>query len=214
MFLHRLSRLALLLGTFALLVLAGCAPPPRPGQGGAPPPGGRTFTVWMLSDIQPPTRAERIRFERAIADVKAMGMRIDMAVIAGQADAQHLPDLDPASVYDGFLRDHSHAENRALRLIDNRRTELHRKLAQIRDRKRPAGIVVRRQPSLVRFLHQHGSLFRNLPQRLFIRGSDGRHDEPVLQRNRQADIDFRMYDNHILIERGVQQIIAPQRAGG
>ncbi len=83
MFLHRLSRLALLLGTLALLFVAGCAPPPRPGQGGAPPPGGCTFTVWMLSDIQPPTRAERIRFERAIADVKALGMRIDMAVIAG-----------------------------------------------------------------------------------------------------------------------------------
>ena len=73
---------------------------------------------------------------------------IDMAVIAGQADAQHLPDLDPPFVCDGFFRDHSHAENRALRLIDDRRTELHRKLAQIRDRKRPAGIVVRRQPSL------------------------------------------------------------------
>ena len=37
----------------------------------------------MLSDIQPPTREERIRFERAIADVKGLGIRIDMAVIAG-----------------------------------------------------------------------------------------------------------------------------------
>lgn len=37
----------------------------------------------MLSDIQPPSKEERRRFEKVVADVVHLGLPIDMAVIAG-----------------------------------------------------------------------------------------------------------------------------------
>ena len=45
--------------------------------------GGRKFVIWMLSDIQPPTRAERGQFERAIDDVNNHIDQADLAVVAG-----------------------------------------------------------------------------------------------------------------------------------
>jgi hypothetical protein len=68
-----------------LLGLSACAPSPPPvtreAIGPSTPPRG--YVVWMLSDIQPPGKAERRRFEKVVADVVHLGMPIDMAVIAG-----------------------------------------------------------------------------------------------------------------------------------
>jgi hypothetical protein len=68
-----------------LFFLAGCAgvhtseyPADRQSVG-----KGRTFVVWMLSDIQPPTLADRQFFEQAIADVNDHVEQVDMGVIAG-----------------------------------------------------------------------------------------------------------------------------------
>ena len=75
------------MGGCLLLVLAllgGCSLPPS----GYLPKGpeaesGRTFVLWMLSDIQPQTKAERRFFEQAINDVNGGVVQVDMAVIAG-----------------------------------------------------------------------------------------------------------------------------------
>lgn len=66
-----------------VLLFAGCsaAPPGRLDEGGKAG-GGRELVVWMLSDIQPPTVAERVQFERAALDVARVD-GIDFAVIAG-----------------------------------------------------------------------------------------------------------------------------------
>lgn len=67
-----------------LLLLGACAPaPPNNQAGAAPRAAARGYVLWLLSDIQPPSKAERVRFERTIADVAQAGVHIDMAVIAG-----------------------------------------------------------------------------------------------------------------------------------
>ena len=78
------------------LLLAGCSGL-RTGEFPAsrPPPGeGRTFVVWMLSDIQPPTPADRRFFEQAIADVNDHVSQVDMAVIAGDLMKSRSRDED------------------------------------------------------------------------------------------------------------------------
>lgn len=63
-----------------LLLVSGCAGVPSgefPGR--QPVEGkGRTFVVWLLSDIQPPTTADRRFFEQAIADVNEGVEQVDM----------------------------------------------------------------------------------------------------------------------------------------
>lgn len=49
----------------------------------APAASPRSYVLWMLSDIQPPSEEERRRFEKTVADVVQMGLPINMAVIAG-----------------------------------------------------------------------------------------------------------------------------------
>lgn len=67
------------------VLLSGCsvAPTGRLDEGGPAVGGGRRLVMWMLSDIQPPTSAERIQFEHAIDDVNAHVAQVDLAVIAG-----------------------------------------------------------------------------------------------------------------------------------
>lgn len=70
-------------------VRTGEYPEGRPGVGKGP-----TFVVWMLSDIQPPTKADRRFFEQAIADVNDHVARVDMAVIAGDLMKSRSQDED------------------------------------------------------------------------------------------------------------------------
>ncbi|MBU1566091.1 MAG: metallophosphoesterase [Proteobacteria bacterium] len=88
------QRISLLLLVF--LLLAGCSgirtgefPEDRPEVG-----KGRTFVVWMLSDIQPPTLVDRLYFEQAIADVNERVEQVDMAVIAGDLLKSRSQDED------------------------------------------------------------------------------------------------------------------------
>ncbi len=78
------------------LFLAGCAgvhtgehPEGQPLVG-----KGTAFVVWMLSDIQPPTKAERRFFEQAITDVNEHLAQVDIAVIAGDLMKSRSQDED------------------------------------------------------------------------------------------------------------------------
>ncbi len=78
------------------LLLTGCAGV-RTGESpeGRPVVGkGTAFVVWMLSDIQPPTKADRHFFERAITDVNERVTQVDMAVIAGDLMKSRSKDED------------------------------------------------------------------------------------------------------------------------
>lgn len=68
-----------------LVALSGCSvvPTGKFDDGGPAGRQGRRLVVWMLSDIQPPTPAEHVQFEQAIADVNDHVDRVDFAVIAG-----------------------------------------------------------------------------------------------------------------------------------
>ena len=89
-----------------LVFLGGCGTPPSGNLPKGPEAeGGRTFVVWMLSDIQPPTKAERRLFEQAINDVNAGVAQVDMAVIAG--DLLKSRSRDEAFVWFGKTRDRS-----------------------------------------------------------------------------------------------------------
>ena len=67
------------------VIISGCsvAPTGRLDDGGQVDGRGRQLVMWMLSDIQPPTPAERIQFEHAIDDVNGHVEQVDFAVIAG-----------------------------------------------------------------------------------------------------------------------------------
>lgn len=67
------------------VMISSCsvAPTGRLDGGGPVGGGGRRLVMWMLSDIQPPTPAERIQFEHAIDDVNGHVEQVDFAVIAG-----------------------------------------------------------------------------------------------------------------------------------
>ena len=78
------------------LLLAGCSGL-RIGEGPESRPPidqDRTFVVWMLSDIQPSTPAERVLFEQTIDDVNDHVGRVDMAVIAGDLVKSRSQDDD------------------------------------------------------------------------------------------------------------------------
>ena len=78
------------------LLLAGCSGL-RIGEGPESRPPidqDRTFVVWMLSDIQPSTPAERVLFEQTIGDVNDHVGRVDMAVIAGDLVKSRSQDDD------------------------------------------------------------------------------------------------------------------------
>lgn len=68
-----------------VVFISGCsvAPTGRLDDGGPAADRGRRLVMWMLSDIQPPTPAERIQFEHAIDDVNGHVEQVDLAVIAG-----------------------------------------------------------------------------------------------------------------------------------
>ena len=78
------------------LLLTGCAGVRTGGYPeGQPVVGkGTTFVVWMLSDIQPPTKADRHFFEQAITDVNESVAQVDMAVIAGDLVKSRSQDED------------------------------------------------------------------------------------------------------------------------
>jgi Calcineurin-like phosphoesterase len=80
---HGLAVFSLFCGL--LLGLSACAPwtPPTTREEMAAVALPRRYVVWMLSDIQPPTKEERRRFEKVVVDVVHLGLPIDMAVIAG-----------------------------------------------------------------------------------------------------------------------------------
>lgn len=58
------------------------------------PDQGREFVVWVLSDIQPETPAERELFEQAVADVNDHISQVDMGIIAGDLMRSHSRDED------------------------------------------------------------------------------------------------------------------------
>ena len=78
------------------LLLTGCSGL-RTGESpeSRPPLGqGRTFVAWMLSDIQPPTQADRRFFEQAVADVNDHVAQVDMGIIAGDLMKSRSQDVD------------------------------------------------------------------------------------------------------------------------
>ncbi|KJS00246.1 MAG: hypothetical protein VR65_08935 [Desulfobulbaceae bacterium BRH_c16a] len=70
--------------TLFILFFTGCSTIPT-GEldNGAPIGTGRRLVVWTLSDIQPPSPAERVQFEQAIDDINDHVDQVDLAVIAG-----------------------------------------------------------------------------------------------------------------------------------
>jgi predicted phosphodiesterase len=81
---------------FLFAVLTGCSAVPTAtfDDGGQAGGQSRRLVVWMLSDIQPPTPAERVQFERAITDVNDHVGQVDFAVIAGDLLKSRSQDED------------------------------------------------------------------------------------------------------------------------
>ena len=82
-----------------LLLTAGCQIIPTQG------PGPLTldednFLIWMMSDIQPRTRKERAHFQSAVDDMVTLGMKINIAIMAGDLLQSHSDEDD----YNWFLQ--------------------------------------------------------------------------------------------------------------
>lgn len=69
---------------FSTLVCAGCVAVPNGNfQEGIEQSSGKQFVVWMLSDIQPPTAAQRDVFEAAVTDMNENIGPVNMGLMAG-----------------------------------------------------------------------------------------------------------------------------------
>src|SRR5262249_52023363 len=117
---------------------------------------------------------------------------------------------------DGILDDHrrlidrANAENRDLRLIDHRRADKTAETAEVGDREGAAGNLVRLElpgAGEAREIHTRELETEDI---LLVRIADHGNDQPVLQRDRDPDIDFVVIDDVVIIERRVEQRILPE----
>lgn len=78
-----------------LTILTGCTAVPSGNfEEGFAHFSGKEFVVWMLSDIQPPTPAQRIAFETAVTDVNEGVGPVDMGIMAGDLLTSRSKDGD------------------------------------------------------------------------------------------------------------------------
>src|SRR5215218_6731334 len=113
---------------------------------------------------------------------------VDHAVVEGDRDVPHPADHDLALAHDRTLADPMHAEDPHLRRIDQRRHQDPGELARARDREGAAAELLRLQAALARRLGETRHLSLELLERGRIAVAHDRNDQPVVGRDRDADV--------------------------
>ena len=116
-------------------------------------------------------------------------------MVERQRQVDHGPDRDGVVADHRALLDGAHAENRYLRLIDDRGSQQAAEDARVGDGERTALHVVHAQPLGAGALGEivHGA--RDAQEILLIRALDDRNDQPGLERDGDPHIDFPLVDD-------------------
>jgi hypothetical protein len=136
---------------------------------------------------------------------------VDEPVVVPQREIRHRPDRYRLVDDDRTLFDRADAEDRHLRLVDDRHPELRAELPWIRDREGAALDVIRFQLLRARALGKVGDRAAEAEQVLLVGLFDHGNDEAAFKRHCDADVDVLAVDDVVAVERGIDDGKAPQR---
>ena len=125
------------------------------------------------------------------------------AVVVAERQIPHRPDRDRIVDHDGTFLDVADAEDRHLRLVDDRHAEQRAEHAGIRDGERAAADFVRLELLRARARRQIRDRAAQAEQVLFVRVLDDGDDQPPVERDRDAEVDVLVIDDVVAVDRGV-----------
>ena len=132
-------------------------------------------------------------------------------MVEAQRQVRHRPDGDRVVDDDGPLLDRADAEDRHLRLVDDRHAELRAELARVRDGERPAVHLLGLELLRARALGDVGDGAAQAEQVLLVGVLDHRDDQPALERHRDAEVHVLLVDDVVAVERRVDDRMPPHR---
>src|SRR2546425_830817 len=116
------------------------------------------------------------------------------AVVERQRQRQQQPRLDPALAYDGLLPGAGDAEDRDLRIVDDRDGAGAAEGADVGDREGATAQVVERRLALAHALGQRAQLARHVEHRLLVDVAQHGHDQTALGGDGDAEVDVALDD--------------------
>src|SRR2546423_9153797 len=131
------------------------------------------------------------------------GGSINHAMVVANGDVEGGMDVDGSAYCNGPIDDGPYEHNRCLRSRDERSSSLHASHAKVRDRDGAtlhiAGRESARSGPIDNLSALHGQLAEGEP----LRSMDDRHDQPLIGRDCNREIDVLVHDNAIARERRI-----------
>ena len=131
------------------------------------------------------------------------GRAVDEPMVVAERQIRHRPNRDRIVDDDRALLDRADAENRHLRLVDDRHAELRAELAGVGDGERAAVHFFRLELLRARPLGDVGDRAAQPEQVLLVGVLDDRHDQAALERDGDPEVDVLLVDDVVAVERGV-----------
>ena len=138
---------------------------------------------------------------------------VHQAMVEGQAQPDHLPRLHMIASPDRLRLDAAHAEDGALRQVDDRRERVDAEHAQVGQREGAAGQLVGRTLAAAGAFGQRGCFGGELRQPLAIRPAHHRRQQPAFGVHRHGDVDLRPELDGVAVQRRVEPGMLGQRLG-
>ena len=124
-------------------------------------------------------------------------------MVVAERQVRHRPDRDRVVDDDRPLLDRADAENRDLRLVDDRHPELRAELPGVGDGERAAVHFFGLELLRARAIGDVGDRAAQAEQVLLVGVLDDRHDQAALERDRDAEVDVLLVDDVVAVERRV-----------
>ena len=124
-------------------------------------------------------------------------------MIVGQREVIHRTNNDLSVLRHRAVFGGMHAQNRALRRINDRRREHGTENAAVGNRKRTAGKLFDSELAVLGPLAEIGDLFLDIRKGKLIAVAQDRHHQPARTAHRNADIEIAVIDDVCAIHRGV-----------
>ena len=137
---------------------------------------------------------------------------VDEPVVVAERDVAHRPDRNRIVDHDRALLDRADAEDRDLRLIDQRQPVQRAKDPGVGDGERARPALRRDSASSLRARVARSSIARLRPSRFFSSAflMTG-HDKPIVERDRDAEVDVLLVDDVVAVDRGIDDRELAQR---
>src|SRR5690606_16413965 len=132
-------------------------------------------------------------------------LAVDDAVVVGQREVHHRPDHDFVVNGDWALLDLVHAEDRALRRIEDRRRNERAEYAAVGDGERTAGELLHGDAGFLRARAEVGDLGLDAGEALQVGVAYHRYEKPARRRHRDADVGVVVAHDVGAVDVGVDQ---------